>query len=76
MAQVLPFSIAFRLPYGIFVNLSVYTPAPCEQEDFLCDGSTASCLPTGGHSCSERDNGILSYPNQPESILRNREVVL
>ena len=45
-APCLRFSIAFRLPYGIFVNLFVFTPAPCEQEDFLCDKSIVSYLPS------------------------------
>ena len=43
-AQVSRFSIAFRLPYGIFVNLFVFTPAPCEQEGFLSDESMVSYL--------------------------------
>ena len=46
MAYVSRFSIAFRLPYGIFVNLFVFTPAPCEREDFLFDASIASYLLT------------------------------
>ena len=33
-------------PYGIFVNLFVFTPAPCEQKDFLLDESVVSYLPT------------------------------
>ncbi len=44
MAYVSRFSIAFRLPYGIFVNLFVFTRAPCEQEDFLCDESFVGYL--------------------------------
>lgn len=44
MAYVSRFSIAFRLPYGIFVNLFVFTLAPCEQEDFLCDESFVGYL--------------------------------
>jgi hypothetical protein len=46
MSHVSRFSIAFPLPYGIFVNLFVFTPAPCEQEDFLLDESMVSYLPT------------------------------
>jgi len=46
MAHVSRFSIAFPLPCGIFENLSVFTPAPCEQEDFLFDESVVSSLPT------------------------------
>jgi hypothetical protein len=37
MAHVTRFSIAFPLPCGIFENLSVFTPSPGEQEDFLFD---------------------------------------
>ncbi len=46
MSPVSRFSIAFPLPYGIFVNLFVFTPAPCEQKDFLFDKSMVSYLPT------------------------------
>ena len=46
MSHVSRFSIAFPLPYGIFVNLFVFTPALCEQEDFLFDESIVSSLPT------------------------------
>ena len=46
MSHVSRFSIAFPLPYGIFVNLFVFTPAPCEQKDFLLDKSMVSYLPT------------------------------
>ena len=46
MSHISRFSIAFPLPYGIFVNLFVFTPAPCEQEDFLFDESMVSYLPT------------------------------
>jgi hypothetical protein len=46
MSHISRFSIAFPLPYGIFVNLFVFAPAPCEQEDFLFDKSIVSSLPT------------------------------
>jgi len=46
MSHVSRFSIAFPLPYGIFVNLFVFTSALCEQEDFLFDESIISSLPT------------------------------
>jgi len=47
------FSIAFPLPYDIFVKLFVCTPAHCEQEDFLFDESIVSALPT-------EDRAVLS----------------
>ena len=46
MPHVSRFSIAFPLPYGIFVNLFVFTPSPCEQKDFLFDEPMVSYLPT------------------------------
>ena len=46
MSPVSRFSIAFPLPYGIFVHLFEFTLAPCEQKDFLFDKSMVSYLPT------------------------------
>jgi hypothetical protein len=46
MAHFKRFSIAFPLPYGIFVNLFIFTPAPCAQKAFLFDESIVSYPPT------------------------------
>jgi len=62
MHPVLRFSIAFPLTYDIFSNLFAYTNTPL--------------FALRGYCRVERDDSVSSYPNQPESILGDREEVL